>query len=51
MDKVPSSFQTEIIIKEISKMDYLRAKVILSGKMDQSSQAFLKTERKMEKEY
>jgi len=34
----------EIIIKEISKMGYFRAKVYFSGKMDQHSQVFLKKE-------
>jgi len=44
MDKVLFNFQMEIIIKEILKMGYLRAKVIFSGKMDQHSQVFLKKE-------
>ena len=50
MDKVLFNFQMEIIIKEILKMGYLRAKVIFSGKMDQHSQVFLKKEWKMGKE-
>ena len=50
MDKVLSSFQMEIIIKEILKMGYLREKVIFYGKMDQHLQVFLKKEWKMVKE-
>ena len=49
MDKALSSFQMEIIIKEILKMDYLRGKVNLFGKMVQHSQEYLKMGRKMEK--
>jgi hypothetical protein len=49
MVKALSSFQMEIIIKGISKMDFLRAKVILYGKMDQHLLAFSKKEKKMVK--